>query len=87
MQIFIMVILMEEAVLDSDYGYGEWGNAAEVVEMEDLSYEEQKAHVKKLWLEDPKSYYEWKEDCIRYNQLPDFFGTRDNPIPIDESKL
>ena len=82
-----MVILMEEAVLDSDYGYGEWGNAAEVVEMEDLSYEEQKAHVKKLWLEDPKSYYEWKEDCIRYNQLPDFFGTRDNPIPIDESKL
>ena len=82
-----MVILMEEGVLDSDYGYGEWGNAAEVVAMEDLSYEEQKAHVKKLWLEDPKSYYEWKEDCIRYNQLPDFFGTRDNPIPIDESKL
>ena len=82
-----MVIFMEDGVLDSDYGYGELGNADEVVEMEDLSYEEQKAYVKKLWLEDPKSYYEWKEDCIRYNQLPDFFGTRDNPIPIDESKL
>ena len=74
-------------ILDSDYGYGELGNAAEVVEMEELSYEEQKAHVKKLWLDDPKSYYEWKDDCIRFNQLPDFFGTRDNPIPIDESKL
>ena len=59
-----MVILMEEAVLDSDYGYGEWGNAAEVVKMRKLSFREQKAHVKKLWLEDPKSYYEWKEDCI-----------------------
>ena len=35
----------------------------------------------------PKSYYKWKEDCIRLNMLPDFFGTRDNPIPIDESKL
>ena len=87
MQIFIMVILMEEAVLDSDYGYGEWGNAAEVVKMRKLSFREQKAHVKKLWLEDPKSYYEWKEDCIRLDMLPDFFGTRDNPIPIDESKL
>ena len=73
--------------LDTESGYGEFGNAAEVVEMEDLSYEEQKAHVKKLWLEDPKSYYEWKEECIRFGFLPDFFGTRDNPIPIDESKL
>ncbi len=82
-----MVILMKEGVLDDDYGYGEWGNAAEVVAMRELSPEGQKAHVKKLWLEDPKSYYEWKEDCIRLNMLPDFFGTRDNPIPIDESKL
>lgn len=78
---------MDYGVLDSDYGYGELGNAAEVVEMEELSYEEQKAYVKKLWQDDPKKYYEWKEDCIRFNQLPDFFGTRDNPIPIDESKL
>ena len=31
---------MEDGVLDSDYGYGELRNAAEVVEMEDLSYEE-----------------------------------------------
>ena len=76
-----------DGILDPDYGYGEWGNAAEVVEMEGLSYEEQKAHVKKLWQEDPKRYYEWKYDCIRFNQLPEFFGTRDNPILIDESKL
>ena len=41
-----MVIFMEDGVLDSDYGYGELGNAAEVVEMEDLSYEEQKLMLK-----------------------------------------
>ena len=75
------------ARLDCDYGYGDWGNPAEVVEMEELTYEEQKAYVKKLWEEDPKKYYEWKEWCIRLNRLPEFFGTRDNPIPIDESKL
>ena len=78
---------MQEGVLDSDYGYGEWGNAAEVVEMEELSYEDQKAYAKKLWQDNPKKYYEWKEECIRLDQLPDFFGTHDNPIPIDESKL
>ena len=76
------------ADLDGEYGYGDWGNLAEVMEMEELSFEEQKAHVKKLWQEDPKKYYEWKEEfCIRLDQLPDFFGTHDNPIPIDESKL
>ena len=75
-------------VLDDDYGYGDLGNASEVVEMRELSHEEQKVYVKKLWQEDPKKYYEWKEQyCIRFNMLPDFFGTRDNPIPIDESKL
>ena len=41
-----MVIFMEDGVLDSDYGYGELGNADEVVEMEDLSYEEQKLMLK-----------------------------------------
>ena len=30
---------------------------------------------------------EWKEWCIELERLPDFFGTRDNPIPIDESSL
>ena len=44
--------------------------------------------MKKLWQEDPKKYYEWKEKfCIRLDQLPGFFGTHDDPIPIDESKL
>ncbi|MCQ2737568.1 MAG: hypothetical protein MJ224_03075 [archaeon] len=70
-----------------DTGYGQFGNTAEVMNMEELSYDDQKAHVKKLWQEDPKKYFEWKERCIRFNSLPDFFGTRDNPIPIDESKL
>ena len=46
-----------------------------------------KKYAKKLWEEDPEKYFEWKSFCIRSNLLPDFFGTRDNPIPIDESKL
>ena len=75
------------ADLDGEYGYGDWGNLAEVMEMEELSSEEQKAHVKKLWQEDPKKYYEWKEKCIRISALPNLFGTPNNPIPIDESKL
>ena len=28
-----------------------------------------------------------KNFCIELGVLPDFFGTADNPIPIDESKL
>ena len=68
-------------------GYGEELNMYEVVFMEDLNYEDQKKHVKKLWKEDPKKYYEWKEWCIEWNQLPSLFSTHDNPIDIDESKL
>ena len=73
--------------LDTAGGYGELTNLAEVVEMKALSYEDQKLYVKKLWQENPEKYYEWKNWCIRLNRLPDFFGTYDNPIPIDESKL
>ncbi|MBQ6350210.1 MAG: hypothetical protein IJI42_04710 [Methanobrevibacter sp.] len=75
------------ATLGYNYGYGDWGNVAEVVHMEELDYDDQKEYAKKLWQEDPERYFEWKEFCISCNQLPDFFGTRDNPIPIDESKL
>ena len=75
------------ATLGCNYGYGDWGNVAEVVHMEELDYDDQKEYAKKLWQEDPERYFEWKEFCIRCNQLPDFFGTRHNPIPIDESKL
>ena len=64
-----------------------WGNTNEVVNMQYLDYEGKKAHIKKLWEEDPEKYFEWKEWCIQLNRLPDFFGTRDNPIHIDESKL
>ena len=42
---------MQEDVLDSDYGYGEWGNAAKVVHMRKRNYEDQKEYVKKLWLD------------------------------------
>ena len=55
--------------------------------MEELDQEGKKSHIKKLWEEDPKKYFEWKEWCIRLNRLPDFFGTNDDPILIDESKL
>ena len=78
--------IMEGAVGLAD-GYGDLGNAAEVVHMEELDTEGKKAHVKKLWLEDAKTYYEWKNWCIARDRLPDFFGTSDNPIPINEYEL
>ena len=68
-------------------GYGDWDNIDEVLIMEELDYGGKKAYIKKLWQDDPKKYFEWKEWCIELDQLPDFFGTSDNPIPIDESKL
>ena len=67
-------------------GYGR-RNITEVIIMDDLDSSGKKEHVKKLWQEDSKKYYEWKNWCIQFDQLPDFFGTRDNPIPIDESEL
>ena len=66
---------------------GELNYIREVVIMDRLDDDHKKAHVKKLWEKYPEEYYKWKEWCIRLNKLPDFFGTRDNPIPIDESKL
>ena len=53
---------MYDGMLDG--GYGMLGNASEVAYMKTLTDEEQKARIKKLWLEDPEAYYEWKEDCI-----------------------
>ena len=73
--------------LDTAGGYGELGNLSKIVEMKELSYEKQKAYAKKLWQEDPIKYKGWKEFCIWYNRLPEFFGTYDNPKEIDESKL
>ena len=72
---------------ESHEGYGRWGNAAHRVKMRELTPDQQKEYVKQLWLEDSTKYLEWKDRCIRTNALPDFFGTRDDPIPIDESKL
>ena len=62
-------------------------NTTEVIIMKELDEDGKRAHVKKLWEKDPIGYSEWKCECIEMNRLPDFFGTRDNPIPIDESKL
>ena len=74
------------ATLGCNYGYGDWGNAAEVLHMEQQDSEGKK-YAKKLWQEDPKRYEEWKNFCIELSLLPDFFGTAEDPIPIDESKL
>ena len=79
----MLVIMM----CDTHEGYGRWGNAMHRVKMKELTPEEQKEYIKKLWQEDPFRYFEWKEDCIITNSFPDLFGTRDNPIPVDESKL
>ena len=59
----------------------------ETSRMKRLDDEGKKKHAKKLWEENPIGYYDWKAECIELDQLPDFFGTHDNPIPIDESKL
>ena len=67
-------------------GYGR-RNITEVIIMKELDFSGKKEHVKKLWQENPETYYEWKDWCIQLNRLPDFFGTRDNPIPIVESEL
>lgn len=75
------------AILDGDCGYGEFGNASEMVEVMDCDSDKRMDYIKKLWQEDPKRYYEWKNLCIEGGFLPEVFGTSDNPIPIDESKL
>lgn len=59
----------------------------EILILEELDDEGKKAHVKQLLNSNPINYYKLKELCIELDQLPDFFGTHDNPIPIDESEL
>ena len=76
---------MYDGMLDG--GYGMLGNASEVDYMKILNDDEKKASIKELWLEDPEAYYEWKHECIELEELPELFGTKDNPIHIDESKL
>lgn len=59
----------------------------EILTLEELDYEDKKDYIKQLFESNPINYYKLKELCIELDQLPDFFGTHDNPIPIDESKL
>lgn len=75
------------AVLDGSCGFGEWDNLLHVRRLKKLNPDDQKNYIKKLCAEHSDIYFEWKAWCIRLNRLPDLFGTRDNPIPIDESKL
>ena len=74
-------------ICDSHEGYGRWGNAMHRVNIKELTPEEQKKYIKKLWEEDSFKYFQWKNRCIRANSFPELFGTRDNPIRVDESKL
>lgn len=67
--------------------YGEINNNAHVVFLREMSNEDQLRYIQKLWQKDSDTYYEWKEWCMKNNELPELFGTRDNPIHIDESKL
>lgn len=75
------------AILDGSCGFGSWNNMLYVRRMKKYNLEDQLKLIKELYLKDTERYIEWKDWCIRLNMLPDFFGTRDDPIPIDESKL
>ena len=68
-------------------GYGDIINMAHVVHLEEMTKADQLIYIKELWQEDSKKYYEWKEECMKSGDLPELFGTHDNPIPIDESEL
>ena len=74
-------------ILHEEYAYGDAGNAAKRVHLDELNLDDQKKYIKKLWLENPEKYYEFKDECIYLGRFPNLFGTCDNPIPIDESKL
>ena len=68
-------------------GYGEIINVAHVVHLERMTEADQLKYIKELWQEDPKKYSEWKDECMKLGELPELFGTKDDPILIDESKL
>ena len=81
---------MDDNLLDGvlDGGFGMLRNTDEIMSIEELDcLEEKKAYIKELWLENPRAYYQWKSYCINCEKLPELFGTKDNPIHIDESKL
>ncbi len=71
--------------------FGVYGNKydffREILRMKRLDEKGKKDHVKKLWKESPFDYFEFKQWGMENNYLSDFFGTVDDPILIDESKL
>lgn len=68
-------------------GFGTRDNISYIVFLEKMDDSKRRAYLKKLYLKDPKKYFEWKELCMESNQLTDIFGTIDDPLPFDESKL
>lgn len=70
-----------------DKGYGTRDNLSHVVFLEDMDDSNRREYIKELYLKDSEKYFEWKEWCMELDQLPDIFGTIDNPLPFDESKL
>lgn len=58
--------------------YGSFGNAAEVVHMEQRDIQSNKIHVQKLHSKDPFKYSEWERRCADLDQLPEYFGTHED---------
>ena len=58
--------------------YGSFGNAAEVVHMEQRDIKSNKLHIQKLHTEDPIKYSEWARDCADLDRLPEIFGTHED---------
>ena len=71
----------------NELAYGSIINNAYVVSLNGKDKLEQLKYIKELWLKNPILYSQWKQWCIDSGFLPELFGTRDNPIHIDESKL
>ena len=76
------------ACLDGGYGWGEIRDLIFIDCINELENRGDKLdYVKSLYLKDKEAYFRWKKRCIEDEELPDIFGTLDNPIEIDEEKL
>lgn len=71
----------------NEVAYGTIINNAHVVSLKGKDKQSQLKYIKELWLKNSIVYSQWKQWCRDSNFLPDLFGTHDNPIHIDESKL
>lgn len=75
-------------VFDGEYGYDGFKDYLYVDLIDEMdSMDEKLEQIKSMYLRDPEAYSRWKQWCMNRNKLSDIFGTIDNPIVIDESKL